>query len=144
MILDATRTNLADWHGVVQREYTSTLRYLLFRLIGMAVAILILVGISEIWKRATFRYVHDVRRRRQFLLLRRIVVGCFILITIIGGFVTEIGSLATFAGLITAGIAVSLQTVILSGVAYFFLIGATAFASGTASPSPASPAMSWM
>src|SRR5262249_11468169 len=30
---------------------------------------------------------------------------------------------ATFAGLITAGIAVALQTVILSGVAYFFFIG---------------------
>jgi small-conductance mechanosensitive channel len=39
------------------------------------------------------------------------------------GFVTEFGSLATFAGILTAGIAVSLQTLILSGVAYFFFIG---------------------
>jgi small-conductance mechanosensitive channel len=39
------------------------------------------------------------------------------------GVVTEFGSLATFAGLITAGVAVALQAVILSGVAYFFFIG---------------------
>ena len=37
--------------------------------------------------------------------------------------VTEFSSLATFAGLITAGVAVALQTVILSGVAHFFFMG---------------------
>src|SRR5439155_13646060 len=56
-------------------------------------------------------------------LVRRIVIGSIVMLIIIGGVVTEFGSLATFAGLITAGIAVALQTVILSGVAYFFFIG---------------------
>jgi hypothetical protein len=42
---------------------------------------------------------------------------------IIFGFVSEFSSLATFAGFITAGMAVALQTVILSVAAYFFLIG---------------------
>ncbi|MDP9175905.1 MAG: mechanosensitive ion channel [Planctomycetota bacterium] len=123
LLLDAIHNNLLQWREAIERAYGTTLRYLLFRIIGIAVAILLLIGISEIWRRATFRYIHDIRRRRQFLLLRRIVVGCFITIIVISGVVTEIGSLATFAGLITAGIAVSLQTVILSGVAYFFLIG---------------------
>jgi small-conductance mechanosensitive channel len=39
------------------------------------------------------------------------------------GFVSEFSSLATFAGFITAGIAVALQAVILSVAAYFFVIG---------------------
>jgi len=39
------------------------------------------------------------------------------------GFVSEFGSLATFAGFLTAGIAVALQTIILSVAAYFFLLG---------------------
>ncbi len=38
-------------------------------------------------------------------------------------FASELGSIATFAGLITAGIAVALQSFILSVVGYFFLIG---------------------
>jgi small-conductance mechanosensitive channel len=57
------------------------------------------------------------------MLVRRIVIGVIVLMIILGSVVTEFGSLATFAGLITAGIAVALQTVILSGVAYFFFIG---------------------
>jgi small-conductance mechanosensitive channel len=36
---------------------------------------------------------------------------------------TELGAVATFAGLITAGVAVALQNVIVSIVGYFFLIG---------------------
>jgi small-conductance mechanosensitive channel len=38
-------------------------------------------------------------------------------------FASELGSLATFAGLLTAGVAVALQNVILSVAGYFFLIG---------------------
>ena len=82
-----------------------------------------LLILSHIWRRAAFHYVTDPRKRRQFLLIRRIVVGCMMAIVIAAGFVTEIASLATFAGIMTAGIAVALQTLILSGVAYFFFIG---------------------
>jgi small-conductance mechanosensitive channel len=39
------------------------------------------------------------------------------------GFVSQFSSLATFAGFITAGIAVGLQAVLLSVAAYFFIIG---------------------
>jgi len=38
-------------------------------------------------------------------------------------FASRLGSVVTFAGLITAGVAVALQSVILSIVGYFFLIG---------------------
>jgi small-conductance mechanosensitive channel len=83
----------------------------------------VLTVLSSLWKRFIFRYVHDVRRRRQFLLLRRFVVGFFMGVVVILGFVSEFSSLATFAGFITAGLAVGLQTILLSVAAYFFLIG---------------------
>src|SRR5581483_5012213 len=54
---------------------------------------------------------------------RRLVVGGALVIVAAFSFVTEFGSVATFAGILTAGIAVSLQTLILSGVAYFFFVG---------------------
>jgi len=38
-------------------------------------------------------------------------------------FASELGAITTFAGLLTAGVAVSLQNVILSVAGYFFLIG---------------------
>src|SRR5262249_13775686 len=89
----------------------------------LAIGIAAVMVVSSIWRRITFRYVRDVRRRTQFLTLRRVVVAIAITIVIIFSFVSEFGSLATYAGLLTAGIAVALQNVILSVVAYFFLIG---------------------
>jgi small-conductance mechanosensitive channel len=55
--------------------------------------------------------------------MRRVVTGFLIVIVLIMGFVSEFSSLATFAGFITAGIAVGLQAVLLSVAAYFFIIG---------------------
>lgn len=123
ILLDASRSNLLAWRDALNRSYHSALRHLLLRVGAIGVAILVLLGISALWRRATFRYVGDPRRRVQFLLLRRIVIGCLMLIIIVAGVVTELGSLATYAGLLTAGIAVALQSVILSGAAYFFFIG---------------------
>ena len=123
ILLGSTRSALQQWHDAVRGEYIRVIRALLIRLGAIALSILILLGISNLWRRATFRYVTDMRRRRQFLLIRRLVVGAIIIVIVVAGIVTEFSSLATFAGLITAGIAVALQTVILSGVAHFFFLG---------------------
>jgi small-conductance mechanosensitive channel len=121
--LDVSRANFQQWRDALGREFDYLLRRLLWRVGIMAGAIIAILGLSVLWRRATFKYVGDIRRRRQFLLLRRVVIGVFIALIITGGLVTEFGSLATYAGILTAGIAVSLQTVILSAVAYFFFIG---------------------
>jgi small-conductance mechanosensitive channel len=57
------------------------------------------------------------------MVLRRVVMGFFIFMVVILGFASEFSSLATFAGFVTAGIAVGLQTVLLSVAAYFFVVG---------------------
>jgi len=67
--------------------------------------------------------VQDMRRRRQLLLFLRIVVGSTIALFVLMNLVSEFGSIATFAGFSAAGIALALQSVIVSVVAYFFLVG---------------------
>ena len=62
--------------------------------------------------------------------MRRFVVGFLMGVVLILGFVSEFSSLATFAGFVTAGIAVGLQAVLLSIAAYFFLIGRYGFRVG--------------
>lgn len=123
LLLDLYRRNLAAWQASAQSEYKSAIKSLALRLAALVLILVLIFGISELWRRATFRYVHDKRRRFQFLLLRRIVVWSLTAIIIVLFFVTEISSLATFAGLLTAGLAVALQNVIVSIVGYFFLIG---------------------
>jgi small-conductance mechanosensitive channel len=121
--LNATKTALLQWRALLGRQYDRALRAVLIRVGAIALTVIILLLISRLWTRATYRYVTDQRRRVQFLLVRRIVVTVVIAIVIVAGVVSELSSLATFAGLITAGIAVALQGVILSAAAYFFFIG---------------------
>jgi small-conductance mechanosensitive channel len=90
----------------------------------LLLAILAAVFIAgELWKRAVLRYVQEMRRRHQLLLVRRIVVWLVAGAIVVIAFATEASSLATFAGLLTAGIAVAMQSPIVSLVGYFFLIG---------------------
>lgn len=123
IVVAAVRGNLSQALETATGQYSETGRYLLLRLGFLAAAIVFVFLVSSAWRRITFRYVRDARRRTQFLMLRRILVACAISIIVVLSFVSEFGSLATYAGLLTAGIAVALQNVILSVVAYFFLIG---------------------
>ncbi len=123
ILLDQSSSNFLEWRQSVTHESNRILRSILLRVVGIALAIGVILLLSEIWRRITFRYIADVRRRRQFLLLRRIVMGFCMGIVLILGFVSEFSSLATFAGFITAGLAVGLQTILLSVAAYFFLVG---------------------
>ena len=123
IVLNDSKTNFAEWRSSVVRESRHALRSVLVRVGGILGALAAILILSEIWRRVTFRYIGDPRRRRQFLVLRRVVIGFLIVIVLILGFVSEFSSLATFAGFITAGIAVGLQAVLLSVAAYFFIIG---------------------
>ncbi|HEY5381001.1 MAG TPA: mechanosensitive ion channel protein MscS [Acidobacteriaceae bacterium] len=122
-VLEEERGTLTSWRTAVQSEYIALLRSILIRVALIAVALLVLVVVGQIWNRATLRYVSDLRRRRQLLLVRRIVVGFLGGLVMLFGFVTQFSSLATFAGFLTAGIAVGLQTILLSVAAYFFIVG---------------------
>jgi small-conductance mechanosensitive channel len=123
ILLDVYRRTATNWRNAVDSQYQAELKGLLVRLVGLALIVGVLLGVSELWRRATFRYITDVRRRYQFLLIRRIVLWSLIAIVIATAFASELGAVTTFAGLLTAGIAVALQNVILSIAGYFFLIG---------------------
>lgn len=123
VLLGIYETTLKNWRDSVRDEERDDLRQLLLRLGLLALMIALVFGMGEIWRRASFRYVHDARRRYQFLLLRRIVIWTAVVIIVVLTFATQLGSVVTFAGLITAGVAVAMQNVITSIVGYFFLIG---------------------
>jgi small-conductance mechanosensitive channel len=123
ILFDLYKRSLSNWHDTVKSEYSTVLRNLLIHLGVLAFMLALIFGMAEVWRRAIFRYVHDFRRRYQFMLLRRLVMWFMIALVVAFAFASELGSLATFAGLMTAGIAVALQNVILSVAGYFYLIG---------------------
>lgn len=123
VVLDQSRSNLLQWRKAHTTESQTTLIAILSRVAIILISIGLIAGFAEIWRRLTFRYIHEPKRRRQFLLIRRFVMGFLIGLVVILGFASEFSSLATFAGFVTAGIAVGLQTILLSAAAYFFVIG---------------------
>lgn len=123
VLLNLYQNNLTNSREILDAQYKSDLRNLGLRLGLLAIIFGILFGLAELWRRAVIRYVQEPRRRHQFLLIRKFslwfVVALILAITLAG----KLGSIATFAGLLTAGVALALQNVIVAIVGYFFLIG---------------------
>jgi small-conductance mechanosensitive channel len=123
VLLDQYRRSLKNWHDSIRGQSNDALKSL-----GIRAGILILVlgalfTVSALWHRAVLKYVQDSRRRYQLLLLRRIALWCLVVAIVGFTFASELSSIMTFAGLITAGVAVAMQSVLVSIVGYFFLIG---------------------
>ncbi len=123
VLLGQYRSNLNNWREATHRQYRDAWRVLGIRLAIFAGLLLLVFTIAEVYRRAVFRYVQDTRRRSRLLLLRKILLWALVVAIAAATFATELGSLATFAGLITAGLAVAMQSVLVSVVGYFFLIG---------------------
>jgi small-conductance mechanosensitive channel len=123
VLLQQYRHNLDNWRQFTRREYKDALRALGVRL-GVLVGMLAVVFIlAEVWRRAVLHYAREPRHRYQLLLIRTIVMWTTAVIIVALSFVTELSTFATFAGLLSAGVAVAMQSVLVSIVGYFFLIG---------------------
>jgi len=123
VLLSQYHDNLDKWRTSVKRQYHEVLAVLRRRLaILLGALAAVLVG-SELWRRAVLKYVREPRHRNQLLLIRRIVTWVLILLILSLTFITHLSSFATFAGLLTAGLAVAMQSVLVSLVGYFILIG---------------------
>ncbi len=123
VLLSQCQSNLRKWRDAAENQSREALKTFGIRL-GMVLVILVsLFVLAELWQRATLRYVQDSRRRYQLMLVRRICLWSLVVIIVGFSFAGELGSAVTFAGLLTAGVAVAMQSVLVSIVGYFFLIG---------------------
>jgi small-conductance mechanosensitive channel len=123
VLLDQYRHNLSNWREATKKQYRDALEALGLRVALFAGLLAVVFALAQVWRRAVYRYVHEARRRSRLLLLQKIVLWALVVAIVASTFTTELGSLATFAGLITAGLAVAMQSVLISIVGYFFLIG---------------------
>ena len=115
--------SLTNWRDAIQGRYVADWRNLGVRVGFLALVLIVVFASAEVWRRAVYRYVQEPRQRHQFLLLRRFILWLVIALIFAFTLAGRLTSIVTFAGLLTAGVAVALQSVILSVVGYFFLIG---------------------
>ena len=121
--LAAYTTHLKSWRAAVITEDKKTWRKLISRLVGAVLAIGALVIVGAVVRRVTRRHMRDTDRRHIVLVIQRVVVWSSIVGVAAFAFASDLTSLATFFGLLAAGVAVTLQSVILSAVGYFVLVG---------------------
>ena len=123
VVLQLYLANLQQWSGSVNQRSNNQLRRLVIRLSALGVLLLAIFIAAFIWRSLTFRYVQDLRRRRQLLQLRKLTVALVVGLVLLFDFSSQLGTLATVMGLAAAGVALALQNVILSFAGYFFVTG---------------------
>ena len=123
VLLRLYQNNLSNWAEDLQADYHTALAALLTRVGTLALVLTAVLGGAALWKQAVLRLVTDPQRRHQILFVRRVLLWAVIALVIAFSFAGQFGSFATFAGLMTAGVVVALQNVLLSVAGYFFLIG---------------------
>ena len=121
--ITTSKAALADWQHILVERFESLLRSFGLQLLLLAFTLMIPLALSHVAKRAIDRYVPDPKRKRQANNARRIIVGIAIVFILLLNFISDFGSFATFAGFMTAGLAVALQSVLLSLVGHFFFYG---------------------
>ena len=122
-LLAEYKSHLVPWRMEVASQYRYAWKKLLVRL-GIVVLIIgLLTGAGEISRRLALRRVQDPNRHLIISMVHRVVT--LISITVVGLFAasSDLKSLATYFGLLTAGIAVALQNVIIASLGYLLLIG---------------------
>lgn len=120
--MDASRQTLKEWRGVLEQRGNDVLGQLGVRL-GVLILMLFVVYLVSDAVRRSLKRLRDDKRKRQLNNIRRILAGVAMVLIIILNFISDFGSFATFAGFLTAGLAVALQSVLLSLVAHFLFYG---------------------
>ncbi len=123
VLLQVYTASLQQWRSTLDQRSDSQFRRLILRLAALGVVLLAIFIGAFIWRRLTFRYVQDLRRRRQLLQLRKLTVALVVILVLLFDFASQLGTLATVMGLAAAGVALALQNVILSFAGYFFVTG---------------------
>jgi Mechanosensitive ion channel, beta-domain len=123
ILLDVYTQHLKSWRAVVVSENEKLWKELALRLTGIAVVLGLLIVIGTVARRGIRRHVQDPERRHFMLIGERVALWCVIVVVAAFSFASDLSSLATFFGLLTAGVAVALQSLILSSVGYFVLVG---------------------
>lgn len=122
MLMNVYRSHLAEWRSDVHSEYRAAWRAMLVRLGVLAAVIAMLLGTSIVVRRTACRHVRDADTRHVVLIGERVLLTLILSIVILFAFAFDLNSLATFLGLLSAGLAVGLHDVLLAVGGYVVIV----------------------
>ena len=123
VLLSVYRSRLGDWRMTVEREYRQAWKNLICRLLVVVLTMGVLIGVSEGLRQVAERHIQDLDRRYRIRIAQRMLTLAAVLAVAAVAFSSNLSSLATYFGLLAAGIAVALQNVIVASAGYLLLVG---------------------
>jgi hypothetical protein len=113
-LLNLYKSHLADWRSEIQIEYRAASKALIVRLCLLAAGIAVLFAINAVAHRVMSARVRDHDTQQALVLGRRVLLWIVVIGIVLFAFSFDLSSLATFFGLVTAGLAVGLRDVLLA------------------------------
>ena len=122
-LLEEYESHLLPWRTAVASQYGQGWKKLVVRILIVLLIVGLLFGMGEISRRLSLGRIQDPNRRRVISMVHRVLTLFAIVVVALFSVASDLSSLATYFGLLTAGIAVALQNVILASLGYLVLMG---------------------
>ena len=123
VLLAEYKSHLLPWRITVASQYTQAWKQLLNRVIVVLSIIGLLLAVGQLSRRFTLRHVHDPNRRRFISMSHQFLTLFAITVVIVFVLASDLKSVATFFGLLSAGLLLALENVILATLGSLLLVG---------------------
>jgi small-conductance mechanosensitive channel len=122
-LLEEYESHLLPWRAAVASQYGQAWKKLVGRILIVLLIVGLLFGMGEFSRRLSLGRIQDPNRRRVISMVHRVLTLFAIVVVALFSVASDLSSLATYFGLLTAGMAVALQNVILASLGYLVLMG---------------------
>jgi hypothetical protein len=121
-LLNLYMTHLSEWRSEVRVKVRAAWKALIVRLGILGAAIAMVLGVGVAGRRLTYRHVNDADTRKMLLTGERVLLWLILILIALFSFAFDLSSLATFLGLLSAGLAVGLHDVLLALGGYLLIV----------------------
>jgi hypothetical protein len=123
VLLAEYESHLVPWRTAVAGQYKQAWKQLLIRVIVVLLVIALLLAIGQLSRRFTLRHVDDPNRRRFISMSHQFLTLFAITVVVVFVLASDLKSVATYFGLLSAGLLLALENVILATLGSLLLVG---------------------
>jgi small-conductance mechanosensitive channel len=129
-LLQEYESHLLPWRTAIARQYSQARNKLAVRLLIVVLIAGLLFGMGEISRWLALGRIQDPNRRRVISMVHRLLTLFAVAVVALFSVASDLRSLATYLGLLSAGLLLALQNVILPSLGSLVLLGKRGFRVG--------------
>jgi len=123
VLLAEYKSHVLPWRMVAAGQYKQAWKQLMIRSIVVSAIIALILAIGQLSRRFTLRHVRDPNRRRFVSMSHNFLTLFAITVVIVFALASDLKSVATYFGLLSAGLLFALENVILATLGSLLLVG---------------------